>query len=239
MAFIIKTQYAHDAQPTEAAQSYKAGFYPAKIVAAEEKYSKSGKPMFELTLEVDPGGIKTLDVKEYLLLEGNASWKIEQYLAAIGMQFGQGQNITVDANMFLGGRLYLLTCNEPGQKNPDRLYMKPMKAFRKQDIPHEGALTDAELEHWGLNQDGTRKGSREEQRANAQPMRPQGGFGQQQGGWNNQQQYPPQAMAHQPQYQTSANNWPQQPQQGYSQPAYQPQQGQAPVYEEADDDIPF
>jgi hypothetical protein len=69
-------------------------------------------------------------------------------------------------------------------------------------------------------------------------MRPNGGFGQQ-GGWNNQQQYPPQAMAHQPQYQTSANNWPQQPQQGYSQPAYQPQQGQAPMQPEEDDDIPF
>ena len=236
MAFVFKTQYAHDAQPTEATQSYKAGFYPAKIVAAEEKYSKSGKPMFELTLEVDPGGIKTLDVKEYLLLEGNASWKIEQYLAAIGMQFGQGQNITVDATTFLGGRLFLLTCNEPGQKNPDRLYMKPMKAFRKQDIPHDGPLTEGELEHWGLNPDGTRKGSREEQRANAQPMRQQGGFGHQQGGWNNQQQYPPQAQAHLPQYQTSANNW---PQQGYAQPAYQPQQGQAPMHEEADDDIPF
>ena len=170
MAYAFTTQYAHDAQPTEAAQSYKAGFYPAKIVAAEEKYSRSGKPMFELTLEVDPGGIKTLDVKEYLLLEGNASWKIEQYLAAIGMKFGAGQNITVDANTFLGGRLYLLTCNEPGQKNPDRLYMKPMKAFRKEDIPHAGPLTEGELEYWGLNPDGTRKGSREEQRANAQIM---------------------------------------------------------------------
>ena len=238
MAFVFKTQYAHDAQPTEAAQSYKPGFYPSKIVAAEEKYSKSGKPMFELTLEVDPGGIKTVDIKEYLLLESAASWKVEQYLAAIGVKFGQGQDISVDANTFLGGRLYILTCNEPGQKNPDRLYLKPLKAFRKQDIPHEGALTDAELEHWGLNADGTRKGSREEMRANAQSMRPQGGFGQQ-GGWNNQQQYPPQAMAHQPQYQTCANNWPQQLQQGYSQPAYQTQQGQAPVHEEADDDIPF
>lgn len=233
MAFVFTTQYAHDAQPTEAAQSYKAGFYPAKIVASEEKYSKSGKPMFALTLEVDPGGIKTLDVKEYLLLEGNASWKIEQYLAAIGMQFGQGQNITVDANTFLGGRLYLLTCNEPGQKNPDRLYMKPMKAFRKQDIPHEGALTDAELEHWGLNQDGTRKGSREEMRANAQPHIPQSN------GWGVQQQYPPQAQAHLPQYQTAASGWGQQPQQGYAQPAYQPQQAQAPIHEEADDDMPF
>lgn len=233
MSFVFKTQYAHDAQPTDAAQSYSPGFYPAKIVESEEKYSKSGKPMLQLKLEVDPGGIKTLDITEYLLLEAKSSWKIEQYLAAIGVQFGQGQDVSVDARTFLGGRLYILTCNEPGQKNPDRLYMKPMKAFRKQDIPHEGALTDAELEHWGLNADGTRKGSQEEMRANAQPHVTQSN------GWGVQQQYPPQAQAHMPQYQTAASGWGQQPQQGYAQPAYQPQQGQAPIHEEADDDIPF
>lgn len=222
MAFVFKTQYAHDAQPTEAAQTHKPGFYSAKIVNAEEKYSRSGKPMLVLSLEVDPGGIRTLDIKEYLLLETSASWKVEQYLAAIGVQFGQGQDVSVDANTFIGGDCYLLTYNEPGQTNPDRLFMKPLKAFRKQDIPHSGPLTDAELEYWGLNADGTRKGSRDEQRANAQPLRPQqNSWGaqpqplrQQQGGWGAQQQ-------------------------GYAQPAYQ--QGSAPLVQEnlEDDDIPF
>lgn len=222
MAYTLTTQYAHDAQPKEPVQNYKPGFYSAKIVEAEEKYSRSGKPMLALKLEVDPGGPKTVDVNEYLLLESGASWKVEQYLAAIGLQFAPGQEITIDANTFLGGRLYVLTCNEPGQKHPERLYLKPLKAFRKMDIPHEGPLTETELEHWGLNPDGTRKGSRDEQRMNAQPLRPQqNSWGaqpqplrQQQGGWGAQQQ-------------------------GYAQPAYQ--QSSAPLVQEnlEDDDIPF
>ena len=194
--FQFRTKYAHDAQPTDAAQSYPAGFYPAKIIGSEEKYSKAGRPMLQLTLEVDAGGPKTVEVREYLLLEHASAWKVEQYLSAIGIQFGAEQDVSIDERTFLGGKLYLLTCNEPGVTNPDRLFLKPMKAFRKADIPHAGPLTDAELESWGLNRDGTRKGDRSDQRANAQtmaqpqqnawgaqpqPMRPQqGGWGQQQ-----------------------------------------------------------
>lgn len=201
MIFKFRTKHAHDAQPLDAAQSYPAGFYPAKIISSEEKYSKAGRPMLQLTLEVDTGGPKTVEVREYLLLEHASAWKVEQYLSAIGLQFGAEQDISIDERSFLGGKLYLLTCNEPGVTNPDRLFMKPMKAFRKADIPHAGPLTDAELEGWGLNRDGTRKGSVEEKRANAhptpaqqqnawgaqqQPMRPQ-----QQVGWGQQNQYTP------------------------------------------------
>lgn len=231
MAFVFTTQNSWDSQPLDVAKSIPAGFYPANIVEAKELYSKSGKPMLQLTMEVDAGGTHYITVKEYLLLEAASAWKIEQYLAAIGMQFGTKQEVQVDANTFLGGKLYLLTCNEPGLNNPDRLYMKAYKAFRAQDVKQPGALSEKLLEYYCLNPDGTVKGSKTEQRANAQPQpQPQNVWGNQQP----QQQYPPQAMAHQQQYQQPANNWPQQPQ-----PAYQPQQGQAPVYEEADDDIPF
>lgn len=216
--FQFRTKYAHDAQPKDAAQSYPPGFYPAKIVECEEKYSDKGRHMLQLMLEVDAGGPKTLDIKESLILETSFSWKIEQYLAAIGLQFQEGQDICIDDRTFLGGKLYLLTYNEPGQKNSNRLFMKPLKAFRKADIPHEGALRNDELEHWGLNPDGTRKGSREEQRANAQTMRPQ----PQQNAWGAQPQ-------------------PMRPQQGgWVQPAPAPAPAPAPINENlADDDIPF
>ena len=192
MSFVFKTQYSHDTQPTEATGSTRPGFYPAKIVAADEKYSKSGRQMIQLSIEVDAGGPRYVEVKEYLLLEQKSAWKIEQYIAAIGIEFGQGQDISIDCNTFIGGKFYLLTCNEPGQKNPDRLFMKPMKAFRRADIPHEGPLTDAELDDWCLNSDGTRKGSKEDMRANAlQPARApqQGAWGAQpqQGGWGTPQ----------------------------------------------------
>lgn len=233
MAFQFKTQYGWDEQLKEPSMATPPGYYPAKIVAAEEKYSKSGKPMLQLKLEVDTGGARTLDVNEYLLLDSTAPWKVEQYLASIGYQFTAGQDVSISAHTFLGGRLYILTYNEPGQKNPDRLYIKPLKAFRVQDVKQPGPLPVDQLELWGLNPDGTRKGSKEEQRANAQPWQhpvpPQNtGWGQpapaqvQGGTWGQPS----------PHMQAKADGY--QPQQsGYK-------QGSGPLLpNEEDDDIPF
>lgn len=190
MPFVFHTQYAHDAQPKEPAAVTPAGIYPAKIFSSEELVSKSGKPMLKLGLEVDAGGTKTLDINEYLLLEAASAWKLEQYLAAIGFQFSAGQELRIDANSFLGGRLAVLTYNEPGMKNPDRLYAKILRAFRPADVTL-GPLSEKALEGWGLNPDGTRRGSRDEQRANAQPHQHQSAWGQQpaqNSGWGSPQQ---------------------------------------------------
>lgn len=228
MAFQFRTQYGWDEQPKEPSMTTPPGYYPAKIVAAEEKYSKSGKLMLQLKLEIDTGGSRTVDVNEYLLLDSTAPWKVEQYLAAIGYQFSAGQDVNISANTFLGGRLYVLTYNEPGQKNPDRLYIKPLKAFRSQDVKQPGPLPIDQLELWGLNPDGTRRGSREEQRANAQP-------------W--QQSAPPQVQGcgqSTPHQQANANGY--MPQPAYQQQPAGYQQGQgtpAPMPNEEDDDIPF
>ena len=228
MAFQFRTQYGWDEQPKEPSQSTPPGYYPAKIVAAEEKYSKSGKPMLQLKLEVDTGGARTVDVNEYLLLDSTAPWKVEQYLAAIGYQFSAGQDVNISTNTFLGGRLYVLTYNEPGQKNPDRLYIKPLKAFRSQDVKQPGPLPIDQLELWGLNPDGTRRGSREEQRANAQPW--QHPVPPQNTGWG-------QPTPHE---QAKSNGY--MPQPVYQQQPAGYQQGQgapAPMPNEEDDDIPF
>ena len=228
MAFQFRTQYGWDEQPKEPSQSTPPGYYPAKIVAAEEKYSKSGKPMLQLKLEVDTGGARTVDVNEYLLLDSTAPWKVEQYLAAIGYQFSAGQDVNISTNTFLGGRLYVLTYNEPGQKNPDRLYIKPLKAFRSQDVKQPGPLPIDQLELWGLNPDGTRRGSREEQRANAQPW--QHPVPPQNTGWG-------QPTPHE---QAKSNGY--MPQPVYQQQPAGDQQGQgapAPMPNEEDDDIPF
>lgn len=239
MAFQFRTQYGWDEQPKEPSQSTPPGYYPAKIVAAEEKYSKSGKPMLQLKLEVDAGGARTVDVNEYLLLDSTAPWKVEQYLAAIGYQFSAGQDVSCSANTFLGGRLYVLTYNEPGQKNPERLYIKPLKAFRVQDVKQPGPLPVDQLELWGLNPDGTRKGTRDEVRANAQPWQQQP---QQQSAWGAPAQAPQQGGWGQPtpHQQAKANGY--MPQPAYQQQPAGYQQGQgapAPMPNEEDDDIPF
>jgi hypothetical protein len=187
-------------------------------VSAEEKHSKSGKPMLQLRLEVNTGNFKPVEVNEYLLLEQTAAWKVEQYLAAIGVQFGAGADITIDASTFMGRQLYVLTYNEPGLKNPERLYAKVLKAFRQQDVKKAGPLDDHEFDGWGLNVDGTRKGSQVQQ-----AQAPASAWGQQ--------------------VQASAPAWGQQaqptaPAWGQPAPAQQPQPT-AQMPHEGDDDIPF
>ena len=162
----------------------------AKILAVEPMCSKSGRDMLKLTVEVDTCGPKCLEVTDYLILHSDFAWKIEQYLAAIGRQFGAGENVTIDQRTFLGGKFVALTYNEPGQKNPGRLYLKIHAAMRPQDASHMGALTPDELEYYGLNHDGTRPQA--EQRAVAQQQQPQNSMWQNSNSMGRQtrEQYP-------------------------------------------------
>ena len=201
----------------------------AKILAVEPMRSKSGRDMLKLSVEVDTCGPKCIEVTDYLILHSDFAWKIEQYLAAIGRQFGAGENVTIDRGTFLGGKFTALTYNEPGQKNPGRLYLKIHAAMRPQDAPHMGALTPDELEYYGLNHDGTRPQA--EQRAVAQQQQPQNAM------WQN-----PPSMGQHP----GGNAWGQAPQPqlhpGHQQPRNGWQQGNAqpvPADNMADDDIPF
>lgn len=229
--FQFQTRNRYDQQSIGGNQTTPAGFYPAKVLAVEPMRSRSGKDMLKLTIEVDAGGVRCIETTDYLILHSDFAWKIEQYLAAVGRQFGAGENITIDNNTFLGCKFTALTCNEPGVKNPDRLYLKVMHALRAQDAPHKGALTPDELEYYGLNADGTQRNSVTERRAVAQQQQPQNAM------WSN-----PAPMGQHP----GGNAWGQAPQQqphpGHQQPQNGWQQGNAqpaPVDNMADDDIPF
>lgn len=229
--FSLTTRNSYDKQSIGGSNYTPAGYYEAKILAAEPMRSRSGKDMLKLTVEVDAGGVRCLETTDYLMLHSDFAWKIEQYLAAIGMQFGAGEQINIDRGTFAGGKFIALTCNEPGQKNPERLYVKVMHALRYADVKHMGALTPEELEYYGLNADGTRRNSAEERRAVAQQQHPQNAA------WSN-----PAPMGR------SVNNgWgqtaPQNAHPGHQQPqgGWQKGQDSAPMLQgmENDDDIPF
>lgn len=218
--FKLTTRNSYDNQAIGGNQTTPPGFYPAKILAVEPMRSRSGRDMLKLTIEVDSGGVRCLEVTDYLILHSDFAWKIEQYLAAVGCQFGAGEEVTIEPRTFLGGKFIAITCNEPGMKNPDRLYLKVYHAVRPQDAPHMGELTPDELRHYGLNSDGTQ--ARSEQRAVAQQQQPQNDPWRNQNSMGNGQQ----------------QNWGHQPQNGWQQGRGQQQQ-QPPADNMADDDIPF
>ncbi len=218
--FEFKTKNRYDQQSVGGAQPTPAGFYPAKILEVEPMRSKSGRDMLKLTIEIDAGGVRCIKVKDYLILHSDFAWKIEQYLAAIGVQFKEKENISIDTRTFLGGKFVALTCNEPGQSNTGRLYVKVLHALRQQAVPYMGALRMEELEYYGLASDGVRKGETE-RKIVAQQQAPQNSM------WQNNN-----SMGRQPREQYSAHPGHQHPQQ-----ATVP--GLPPVDNMADDDIPF
>lgn len=227
--FRLTTRNRYDQQSVGGNQTTPPGYYMAKILQVDPMRSRSGNDMLQLTIEVDAGGLRCLEVKDYLILNTASAWKIEQYLAAIGKQFDAGQEITIDQRTFLGGKFVALTCNEPGVKNPDRLYVKIFAAMRPQDARHMGALEPDELKYYGLSPDGTP--ARVEQRAVALQQQPQNDMWRNDNSMGMQQQGNAWGQAPQPQphpgHQQPQNGW----QQGNAQPA--------PVDNMADDDIPF
>ena len=227
--FQFTTRNRYDQQSVGGNQTTYPGFYSARILQVEQMRSRSGKDMLKLTIDVDAGGPKHVETTDYLILHSDFAWKIEQYLAAVGVQFNAGDNVTIDQRTFLGGKFVALTCNEPGVKNPDRLYVKVMHAIRPNNAPHMGALTPDELEHYGLNADGTQRNSAAERRAVAQQQQPQNAA------WQNTSSMGNRAVS---------NTWgqtPQQPHPGHQPPQNGWQQGNSEAVQEnlADDDIPF
>lgn len=225
--FQLRTKSRFDQQSVGGSQPTAPGYYFAKILSVEPTNSRSGKAMLKLSIEVDTGAPRCLEVVDYLILHSDHSWKIEQYLAAVGVQFEAGQDITIEPRTFLGGKFVAVTCNEPGMKNPDRLYLRVLHAVRPQSAPHMGALLPDELEYYGLNPDGTQKGAERRAVAQQQPVQnaswqnpPSMGRQQPAGSW--QQPHP----GHQPPQQCGSGNW----QQGSGQPS--------PMLEN-EDDIPF
>ena len=215
--FRLITQNSSEQQNIGGSQFTPPGFYQARILQVDAAKSRAGRDMLTLTIEVDAGGMRCVEVKDYLVLTTESAWKIEQYLAAVGTRFSANQDITIDQRTFLGGKFVALTCNEPGVKNPDKLYLKIFAAMRHQDVKHMGPLEPAELEYYGLNADGTSR--RSEQRAVAQQQQPRNDM------WRNNN-----SMGMQQQ-----NAWGQPQQQG----GYQQGSAPAPDSNMADDDIPF
>ena len=88
------------------------GDYRIAVIGAQEKTSSAGNPMIELKHEV-LGLIGGPDLPEgnlprvydNLVFTANASWKIDQFRAAIGEEVIDGQEVDIDADDLIGATL--------------------------------------------------------------------------------------------------------------------------------------
>jgi hypothetical protein len=79
------------------------GIYCVEVLDAKEKTSKQGNPMIELKLQVVPGeggsGPKFFD---WLVMSESSAWKLDQFLAAAGKHPGEGVEIEIEPDDFIG-----------------------------------------------------------------------------------------------------------------------------------------
>lgn len=155
--FTFKTQNEHDKQPSFGAL-LRPGFYNAKIVGVVAETSQAGNPQLKLTVEVYASNT-TLQLTEWMTLTQKSAWKIERWMAAVGYEFGKGQQVDVDERTFAGKRLVVLTYMTPGKEpnsdGTEKLFVSIMRAMRPQDCPCIGELQPEEYATYGLAPDGT------------------------------------------------------------------------------------
>ena len=116
------------------------GDYRIAVVGAEEKTAKSGNPIIELKHEIlgpvngpDFDEDKRPKVYDNLVFVASASWKIDQFRAAIGEEVVEGQEVDIEADALLGATLTAHIGLGKNQKGDDRneivSYIIPAEQF--------------------------------------------------------------------------------------------------------------
>jgi hypothetical protein len=106
--------------PTSGGLFVQPGIYAVRVIEATEDTSTSGNDMVKLKLRViKPGGIEGPALFDYLVLNENAQWKIDQFLAACEKHPGEGEQVSLDVNKMIGWECEAeLTIDEyKGKKN--------------------------------------------------------------------------------------------------------------------------
>lgn len=89
--------------PTGTAFFVPAGTYTVRVAEAIEDTSKSGNDMLKLKLRIVlNNGHDGPALFDYLVLSEGASWKIDQFLAAMGKHPGEGRAVELDPDIMIG-----------------------------------------------------------------------------------------------------------------------------------------
>lgn len=91
------------------------GKYQLEVVSAVEKASQAGNPMIKLICKVLlPNGDKGPEIHEHLVFTPKAAWKIDQFRAALGQAVVPGEEVTIEAEDFVGATAWALLGEEDG-----------------------------------------------------------------------------------------------------------------------------
>ena len=113
---------------TEPRETYfvEPGKYQVEITKSVEGTSQvkpdgtGGNPMIKLTCRVKlPDGTNGPELKEYLTFTAKAAWKIDQFRQALGQAVVPGEEVTIEAEDFVGASAWVVLGEEAGSTNPD------------------------------------------------------------------------------------------------------------------------
>ena len=113
------------------------GKYQLEVVSGVEKTSQAGNPMIKLVCKVIlPNGDKGPEIHEHLTFTPKAAWKIDQFRAACGQAIVPGEEVTIEAEDFVGATAWAILGEEdgtdPGHRfNKIERWMLPTEAAPK------------------------------------------------------------------------------------------------------------
>ncbi len=89
-----------DAQPSFLVEP---GEYTVRVADAKQTVSKKGNDMIELKIKViHPDRTEGPGLFDYLVFSEKALWKVDQFLAAVGMHPGEGEAFDVEPDDLIG-----------------------------------------------------------------------------------------------------------------------------------------
>jgi hypothetical protein len=106
---------------TEPRETYfvEPGKYEVEITNGVEKTSQAGNSMIKLTCRVKmPDGTNGPEINEHLTFTAKAAWKIDQVRQALGQAVVPGEEVTIEAEDFVGMSAWVILGEEPGSTNP-------------------------------------------------------------------------------------------------------------------------
>jgi hypothetical protein len=107
---------------TEPRETYfvEPGKYEVEITNGVEKTSQAGNSMIKLTCRVKmPDGTDGPEINEHLTFTPKAAWKIDQVRQALGQAVVPGEEVTIEAEDFVGMSAWVVLGEEAGSTNPN------------------------------------------------------------------------------------------------------------------------
>ena len=107
---------------TEPCETYfvEPGKYQVEITKGIEKKSQAGNIMIKLTCRVKlADGSDGPEIAEHLAFTPKAAWKIDQVRQALGQAVVPGEEVSIEAEDFVGMSAWVVLGEEPGSTNPN------------------------------------------------------------------------------------------------------------------------